>query len=362
LMRLQEFLAIDPAPINTALEIAGNKYVPENVSAGTVTFSQNQIVWIENWLPPLLAHVHSIPAYRIRLQLLACLGIWRFSPQQLRAPSAWALWLDKLEGIARAMHLVVSPGPATREITQHLSLDTIIQPADTAVKNEIATDSNQQLFAKNIDANLSTVSISPIETSHQLTEAPSPETAINYRYIQQAGFLYLLNWLRDYPLLADLAAPVSPWLWLVYFHRECCTAWQLPLDNSLQQLLLEIAGLDEQDFNEARQLFHASGLQAARVFLQERLAKFQIGNYDWISVPARISVEQGYIQIYLHESVVRLELRLAGLDLNPGWVPVLGRVINFHFGYYPDLGLHQQGHQQSARQSFDILAGGLPNE
>jgi hypothetical protein len=30
-------------------------------------------------------------------------------------------------------------------------------------------------------------------------------------------------------------------------------------------------------------------------------------------------------------SSVRLEIRLAGLDLDPGWVPWLGRVVSFHY-------------------------------
>jgi hypothetical protein len=30
-------------------------------------------------------------------------------------------------------------------------------------------------------------------------------------------------------------------------------------------------------------------------------------------------------------SAVRLPVRLAGLDINPGWVPWLGRVVTFHY-------------------------------
>ncbi len=83
------------------------------------------------------------------------------------------------------------------------------------------------------------------------------------------------------------------------------------------------------------------------MYLQARLEKFQIDDYTWVNVPARVWVEQGYIQIYIHEACVRLALRLAGLDINPGWVPGLGRVIQFHFGHYPEL---------------PAAEGGLPNE
>ena len=58
---------------------------------------------------------------------------------------------------------------------------------------------------------------------------------------------------------------------------------------------------------------------------------------DWIYLPARAEVNQAYINIYLDNSSVNLQLRLAGLDVNPGWIPWLGRVIYFHYGHYPEL-------------------------
>jgi hypothetical protein len=30
-------------------------------------------------------------------------------------------------------------------------------------------------------------------------------------------------------------------------------------------------------------------------------------------------------------SLVNIDIRLAGLDLNPGWLPWLGKIVQFHF-------------------------------
>jgi hypothetical protein len=30
-------------------------------------------------------------------------------------------------------------------------------------------------------------------------------------------------------------------------------------------------------------------------------------------------------------NAIRLPVRLAGLDINPGWLPWLGRVVSFHY-------------------------------
>ena len=118
----------------------------------------------------------------------------------------------------------------------------------------------------------------------------------------------------------------------------------MPLDETLQLLLLVIAGQGEStaigqraDLDLDQAGFSAMALRDARVYLERRLAHFRIDSYDWLTLPARVSLEQGYIEVYVHQTEVRLAMRLAGLDLNPGWVPCLGRVIRFHFGNYPEL-------------------------
>ncbi|MDO8342996.1 MAG: hypothetical protein Q7T48_07350, partial [Cellvibrio sp.] len=203
-----------------------------------------------------------------------------------------------------------------------------------SLTTNVVEDSNQA-----IATDTTTSSGSPQASQEIISESESADesVAINYRSIQQAGFLYFINWLRDFDGISNLPAPFSPWLWLALLQRDCCRVWQVPVDESLQALLLEVGGLSEQDLHETDDEFFIASLHSAREFLQRRMRDFHLEHYDWLAVPARVQLEQAYLQVYLNESAVRLDLRLAGLDLNPGWVPWLGRVIYFHFGQYPEI-------------------------
>lgn len=339
--RLQAFLVVNPALISAAINSALNTpLTPADITASGWYLPAAQIHWVEAWLPLLLTQARPPKAQQIALQLLACFGLWRFSPQQLRAPAAWLMWLSVLVNKARAMNLpCVDINPtdnqfSAEKIFPSSSINTANPEGDIAAVSNALADINQPVAVETTQDFISSP-VNSVAEINNANESVNPPSAVDYRYIHQAGFLYLINWLRDYPALMDLPAPGSPWLWFALLQRECCSAWQLPLDNSLQQLLLEIGGLAEQDVNDT--FISPTDLLAARIYVQERMARFQIKNYDWLYVPARVLLEQGYVQIYLHESAVRLELRLAGLDLNPGWVSSLGRVISFHFGPYPEL-------------------------
>lgn len=347
LTRLQAFLAITPLVFSAAITphihaaVINAAVAPAHFSASgskTNYLPLAQIGWVENWLPLLLTHARSPNAQQLALQLVTCLGLWRFSPQQLRTPAAWSLWLGALVDKASEMNLPLAGLDRTSQLNfpQTSSLP-FTATADNSAQPDALTISaidyvNQSAVASENDNAMPS-------TPHQsATEIISDTfTAVDYRYIQQAGFLYFINWLRDFDGISTLPAPISPWLWLALLQRDCCRIWQVPLDESLQLLLLEIGGLSAQDVHERDTEFFATSLRAAREFLQRRLRDFHLEHYDWLAVPARVHIEQAYLQVYVHESAVRLDLRLAGLDLNPGWVPWLGRVISFHFGQYPEL-------------------------
>lgn len=46
---------------------------------------------------------------------------------------------------------------------------------------------------------------------------------------------------------------------------------------------------------------------------------------------AHVSVTATHLDIFLSLDTLPIEIRLAGLDHNPGWVPAAGRFITFHF-------------------------------
>ena len=351
LLRLQAFLAVQP-------EVAAATGLTVPLPAGATTAARVDTLlptpqqrWLEAWLPALLTPGRSSEGQASSLQLLACLGLWQFSPQQLHAPAAWSPWL-----MAAAVQADAAPAslarvgsglqPAPRDTDQSRSRgsgsDTGV--ARAALDNQATASSrdspaSEPPAAQPLPARLSD-SVTPAEIPAD-TEAPQ---TLEYHRIHQAGFLYFINWLRDYPALVNLPAPASPWLWLAHLQRECCAAWTVPLDETLQRLLLVIAGQGEStaigqraDLDLDQAGFSAAALRDARAYLERRLAHFRIDSYDWLTLPARVSLEQGYIEVYVHQTEVRVAMRLAGLDLNPGWVPCLGRVIRFHFGNYPEL-------------------------
>jgi hypothetical protein len=47
--------------------------------------------------------------------------------------------------------------------------------------------------------------------------------------------------------------------------------------------------------------------------------------------PALVHATRTHIDLCFDARWVELEVRLAGLDLDPGWVPWLGRVVSFHY-------------------------------
>jgi hypothetical protein len=47
--------------------------------------------------------------------------------------------------------------------------------------------------------------------------------------------------------------------------------------------------------------------------------------------PAVVYITRTHIDVLLGLGQIDLNVRLAGLDRNPGWLPALGRVVSFHF-------------------------------
>ncbi|MBD5800727.1 hypothetical protein AZOA_01270 [Azoarcus sp. Aa7] len=47
--------------------------------------------------------------------------------------------------------------------------------------------------------------------------------------------------------------------------------------------------------------------------------------------PARIRATASHLDVHLRLSEVHLDIRRTGLDLDPGWLPWLGRVVRFHY-------------------------------
>jgi hypothetical protein len=57
----------------------------------------------------------------------------------------------------------------------------------------------------------------------------------------------------------------------------------------------------------------------------------RIGLYDLVRRPGRVAATRTHLDLTLPLAAADARVRAAGLDLDPGWVPWLGRVVAFHY-------------------------------
>ena len=131
--------------------------------------------------------------------------------------------------------------------------------------------------------------------------------------------LGVADWLARYPqpllpaLLADLAARVGSPLDAVL-----AEAFQPDVDAVCAPILREVAT--------------SAALTAWRCLLRRYCRVYaHIGLHDLIVRPGRIVVTPLHLDVFFEPGAVDLRIRRAGLDLDPGWVPWLGRVLRFHY-------------------------------
>jgi len=75
-------------------------------------------------------------------------------------------------------------------------------------------------------------------------------------------------------------------------------------------------------------------LNAARRWCRRRAG---IGLADLVRRPGRVIATRTHIDVFFDPSHVEMRVRRAGLDLDPGWVPWLGRAVLFHYEQPPEV-------------------------
>ena len=63
----------------------------------------------------------------------------------------------------------------------------------------------------------------------------------------------------------------------------------------------------------------------------------RIGLADLVRRPGRVIATRTHIDVFFDPRHVEMRVRRAGLDLDPGWVPWLGRVVLFHYEQPPEV-------------------------
>jgi hypothetical protein len=138
------------------------------------------------------------------------------------------------------------------------------------------------------------------------------------------GLLFLINVLRDLNVeaLLDSSGPAAP------------TGWRLLLDLGVALGLPEDEPLAA--WLAAQDLATATPPELLASLLDGIAARFAAEG-PWplpLAQPAVLRATETHLDVDLATPGIDIAVRLAGLDLDPGWVPWLGRIVAFH---YPNL-------------------------
>jgi len=156
------------------------------------------------------------------------------------------------------------------------------------------------------------------------------------------GVFYLLNAAIAMGLYGDFTMPrapglaLSPWDWLALVGRE----WfgDAFVEDPAWTMLAGLAGRapDEEpgrDFDWPAHDWLATQVAA----LHERLA-LALDACEWKDIPAfvcryaaQVEVSPTTVHVHLALADLPLDIRIAGLDRDPGWIPAAGRSVRFHF-------------------------------
>lgn len=136
------------------------------------------------------------------------------------------------------------------------------------------------------------------------------------------GLWYLVN------ALVDLEWPgpaLNAWHRLAWLARALLDA--APVD-PVWEMLAEQAG--EEADEAALRAWLAAVSPALQAYLQARLEQ-PAALAAALRDPARLYVTRTHIDVMFRLDQIRLDLRLAGLDRDPGWVPELAHVVTLHY-------------------------------
>jgi hypothetical protein len=157
---------------------------------------------------------------------------------------------------------------------------------------------------------------------------------------QYGGIFYLLNAWLVMGLYGDFTAPraqnlaLSPWNLLALVGR----AWfgKRFAADPIWQVLADLAVRDPDDEPDRDSLLPDGWLDGHLDTLTARLQS-ALGD-DVNGIPemvcrhhARIEITAAAVHVHLALCDLPLDLRIAGLDRDPGWIPAAGRAVSFHF-------------------------------
>ncbi|GLS27834.1 hypothetical protein GCM10007877_35530 [Marinibactrum halimedae] len=168
-------------------------------------------------------------------------------------------------------------------------------------------------------------------------------------HTQQGGLLYLLNVLRRDGLQSMMSdywsVYPSGWFWLFRLGELL----EVDQNDPLTQFVLSQC-LAEAEHDAASPPTHLlpalPEAQRLRALLAQWYDPSTLWNPELLRLPARIVLSSSHIDLFAPLHCVRVDVRLAGLDVDPGWLPWLGRVVHFYFDDDGQFNNGQLNHEQ----------------
>jgi len=174
----------------------------------------------------------------------------------------------------------------------------------------------------------------PARTGTDLPTPPLPRTTLDTALpTQEGGLFYLVNFLTRPEAQALLRAKgawahadTDGWIWLYGLGRR------LGLDpvGPLAAFLATQHGAPWAEDAETAALLDRLADLGARLYGAGD-GPDDLWQADLLAVPALIDASPSHLDIHYPLACVRLAVRRVALDVDPGWVPWLGRVVRFHY-------------------------------
>lgn len=170
----------------------------------------------------------------------------------------------------------------------------------------------------------------------RLEAPPSPKPLDNFP-TAQGGLFFLLNFLKredaqhlirqnhsDTEIANDFT---SGWGWLYRLGQE------LALDETDPMTTFLASQLGLQSTPQLRPLPPLPAREHLLNLARRLYDRFGLWHPELLQLNATVHFTPSHVDLYAPLNSVRLPVRLAGLDLNPGWLPWLARVVTFHYEY-----------------------------
>jgi len=301
-----------------------------------------------------------LPAADPRVVLHAVLALWAATPAALARSDAGTLLRETARALVRATPTAAMTRPAANEergagpdapasettapfseprssdLEPAAARDTPTRPTAPAIPAPTENAATEHRPSGNAPAAprsppIADSATKPPISSVAASPATLPPAAEHDFHTRGGGFFFLLNVL-NLPALRDWRAtldePQAGWRALVRLARTVDFAPDLPL----AAFLADACGLDDQgDAATALGRMPASTdpdtvLRPARRHFGDATLRAALAER-----PARVLATRSHVDVHLRLADASLDIRRVGLDLDPGWLPWLGRVVRFHY-------------------------------